>query len=169
MQLVNEYVILTNSSEIEVAATSIIIMITYLLHDTFPLIMDNKKDNIGAVLLCVQYSVSLTSRVTLQHFVQQRLNYQKNASSRLPDWSGIYASDNAILVHERLAIVDLNSGEQPLYNADKSHVLAVNGEIYNHKELRAEFAPDYPFQTESDCEIILALYKEKDFRATRLP
>ena len=89
------------------------------------------------------------------------LELSKKMRHRGPDWSGIYASDNAILVHERLAIVDLNSGEQPLYNADKSHVLAVNGEIYNHKELRAEFAPNYPFQTESDCEIILALYKEK--------
>ena len=69
------------------------------------------------------------------------LELSKKMRHRGPDWSGIYASDNAILVHERLAIVDLSSGEQPLYNTDKSHVLAVNGEIYNHKELRAEFAP----------------------------
>ena len=89
------------------------------------------------------------------------LEMSKTMRHRGPDWSGIYSSNNAILVHERLAIVDLNSGEQPLYNADKTHILAVNGEIYNHKELAKTFTPDYPFQTQSDCEIILALYKEK--------
>ena len=80
---------------------------------------------------------------------------------RGPDWSGIYASDKAILSHERLSIVGLNSGAQPLYSQDKKQILAVNGEIYNHMELRESQAPNYPFQTESDCEIILALYKEK--------
>lgn len=89
------------------------------------------------------------------------LKMSKTMRHRGPDWSGIYSSDKAILVHERLAIVDLNSGAQPLYNPQKTQALAVNGEIYNHKELRAEFAADYPFQTESDCEIILALYQEK--------
>ncbi|WP_413110563.1 asparagine synthase B [Thaumasiovibrio sp. DFM-14] len=89
------------------------------------------------------------------------LELSKKMRHRGPDWSGIYSSDKAILVHERLAIVDLNSGEQPLYNQDKSHALAVNGEIYNHKELRHTLCPDYAFQTESDCEIILALYEEK--------
>lgn len=89
------------------------------------------------------------------------LKMSKTMRHRGPDWSGIYSSDKAILVHERLAIVDLNSGAQPLYNPQQTQALAVNGEIYNHKELRAEFAADYPFQTESDCEIILALYQEK--------
>ncbi|WP_448556580.1 asparagine synthase B [Thalassotalea montiporae] len=79
---------------------------------------------------------------------------------RGPDWSGIYTSDNAILVHERLAIVDTEHGAQPLYNEDKTHVLAVNGEIYNHKALAASLTVDYEFQTHSDCEVILPLYKE---------
>lgn len=89
------------------------------------------------------------------------LKMSKTMRHRGPDWSGIYSSEKAILVHERLAIVDLNSGAQPLYNPQQTQALAVNGEIYNHKALRDEFVPDYPFQTESDCEIILALYQEK--------
>ena len=80
---------------------------------------------------------------------------------RGPDWSGVYSSDNAILVHERLAIVDVNNGAQPLYNEAKTHVLAVNGEIYNHKELAAQLSQPFHFQTQSDCEVILALYAEK--------
>ena len=80
---------------------------------------------------------------------------------RGPDWSGIYATDKAILAHERLAIVDVNNGAQPLFNEAKTHVLAVNGEIYNHKELAARLSQPYAFQTQSDCEVILALYAEK--------
>ncbi|MBK0003853.1 asparagine synthase B [Erwinia sp. S43] len=80
---------------------------------------------------------------------------------RGPDWSGIYADDYAILAHERLSIVDVNNGAQPLYNAAHTHVLAVNGEIYNHQALRAELSDRYEFQTDSDCEVILALYQEK--------
>jgi asparagine synthase (glutamine-hydrolysing) len=79
---------------------------------------------------------------------------------RGPDWSGIYHCDNAILVHERLSIVDTEHGAQPLYNGDKSNVLAVNGEIYNHKALASTLNVDYEFQTASDCEIILPLYEE---------
>jgi len=79
---------------------------------------------------------------------------------RGPDWSGIYHSDNAILVHERLSIVDTEHGAQPLYNGDKSNILAVNGEIYNHKALASTLNVDYEFQTASDCEIILPLYEE---------
>lgn len=79
---------------------------------------------------------------------------------RGPDWSGIYHSENAILVHERLSIVDTEHGAQPLYNGDKSNVLAVNGEIYNHKALASTLNVDYEFQTASDCEIILPLYEE---------
>ncbi len=89
------------------------------------------------------------------------LEMSKKLRHRGPDWSGIYSSDKAILAHERLAIVGLNSGAQPLYSEDKKHILAVNGEIYNHKELREEYADDYAFQTDSDCEVILALYREK--------
>ena len=80
---------------------------------------------------------------------------------RGPDWSGVFASDKAILSHERLSIVDVNNGAQPLYNAAHTHVLAVNGEIYNHQALRAELSDKYEFQTASDCEVILALYQEK--------
>ncbi|MGY0148568.1 asparagine synthase B [Edwardsiella tarda] len=79
---------------------------------------------------------------------------------RGPDWSGIYAGDNAILAHERLSIVDVNTGAQPLYNQQRTHVMAVNGEIYNHQALRERLADRYAFQTGSDCEVILALYQE---------
>ncbi|MDP7423422.1 MAG: asparagine synthase B [bacterium] len=89
------------------------------------------------------------------------LEMSRKMRHRGPDWSGIYSSDKAILAHERLAIVDLISGAQPLYNPAKSHILAVNGEIYNHQELRRELTSGYSFLTESDCEVILALYQEK--------
>ncbi|WP_448568423.1 asparagine synthase B [Thalassotalea ganghwensis] len=79
---------------------------------------------------------------------------------RGPDWSGVYHNENAILVHERLAIVDTEHGAQPLYNKEKTHVLAVNGEIYNHKTLASHLNVDYEFQTGSDCEVILPLYQE---------
>jgi len=88
------------------------------------------------------------------------LEYSRLLRHRGPDWSGIYNNDNAILVHERLSIVDTEHGAQPLYNEDKSNVLAVNGEIYNHKTLESTLSVDYEFQTASDCEIILPLYKE---------
>ena len=90
----------------------------------------------------------------------QVLEMAKTIRHRGPDWSGIYSDDKAILAHERLAIVDPASGKQPLFSEDKKLILAANGEIYNHRELRRQF-PDYKFQTESDCEVILALYKEK--------
>ncbi|MBD0788530.1 asparagine synthase B [Vibrio sp. Y2-5] len=89
------------------------------------------------------------------------LEMSKKLRHRGPDWSGIYASDKAILAHERLAIVGLNSGAQPLYSPDKKLILAVNGEIYNHKEIRARYEGKYEFQTDSDCEVILALYQDK--------
>lgn len=79
---------------------------------------------------------------------------------RGPDWSGIYADEFAILAHERLAIVGIDHGAQPLISSDGSHILAVNGEIYNHKELPAKHNLDYAFQTQSDCEVILPLYKQ---------
>ncbi|KKA46120.1 MULTISPECIES: asparagine synthase B [unclassified Salinivibrio] len=104
---------------------------------------------------------ALDIKTDSQQLREIALKMSKTMRHRGPDWSGIYSSEKAILVHERLAIVDLNSGAQPLYNQNQTQALAVNGEIYNHKELRAEFAADYPFQTESDCEIILALYQEK--------
>ena len=91
----------------------------------------------------------------------QAIEMSKLLRHRGPDWSGVYSSDKAILVHERLAIVGVSSGAQPLYNPEKTHILAVNGEIYNHKELAANLEVDFDFQTQSDCEVILALYKQK--------
>lgn len=90
----------------------------------------------------------------------QVLEMSKRIRHRGPDWSGIFSSDKAILAHERLAIVDPKSGSQPLFSADGQVVLAVNGEIYNHRELRNSL-PHYNFTTESDSEVILALYLEK--------
>ena len=87
------------------------------------------------------------------------LEMSKKLRHRGPDWSGIFSDENAILAHERLAIVDPISGKQPLYSEDNDVVLAVNGEIYNHLHLKKEFKDNYNFKTESDCEIILALYK----------
>jgi len=84
----------------------------------------------------------------------------KKIRHRGPDWSGLYCGNKAILAHERLSIVGIDSGKQPLYSKDKKLVLAVNGEIYNHKEIRNRY-PDYEFLTNSDCEVILALYKDK--------
>lgn len=92
----------------------------------------------------------------------QAIEMSKLLRHRGPDWSGVYASEKAILVHERLAIVGVSSGAQPLYNPEKTNILAVNGEIYNHKELAAELDVDFTFQTQSDCEVILALYKQKE-------
>ncbi|UZO80506.1 asparagine synthase B [Aquimarina sp. ERC-38] len=91
----------------------------------------------------------------------QLLEMSKTIRHRGPDWSGIYAENNAVMAHERLAIVDPVSGKQPLFSEDKKLVLAANGEIYNHQELRKQFQGKYNFQTDSDCEIILALYQEK--------
>jgi asparagine synthase (glutamine-hydrolysing) len=91
----------------------------------------------------------------------QVLEMSKIIRHRGPDWSGIFSNDKAILSHERLAIVDPTSGKQPLFTKDKSLVLAANGEIYNHRELRKQFEGKYEFLTESDCEVILALYQEK--------
>ena len=87
------------------------------------------------------------------------LEMAKTIRHRGPDWSGIYSNENAIVAHERLAIVDPSSGQQPLFSNDKRFVLAANGEIYNHMELRKEF-PEYDFLTKSDCEVILALYEK---------
>ena len=89
------------------------------------------------------------------------LEMAQKVRHRGPDWSGIYSSDNAILAHERLAIVDPTSGKQPIISEDGLKVIAVNGEIYNHKNLKNRFAADYDFRTESDCEVILALYEKK--------
>ncbi|MBP8958912.1 MAG: asparagine synthase B [Bacteroidales bacterium] len=91
----------------------------------------------------------------------QVLSMSKKLRHRGPDWSGIYCSDKAILAHERLAIVDPVSGAQPLKSSDEKLLLAINGEIYNHQELRKNLKTNYEFLTNTDCEVILALYREK--------
>ena len=90
---------------------------------------------------------------------QKTLRMSQTIRHRGPDWSGIYCGGAAILAHERLSIVDPESGGQPLYSPDRKQVLAVNGEIYNHQEIRRRYAGRYEFQTGSDCEVILALYR----------
>ena len=89
------------------------------------------------------------------------LRMSQKIRHRGPDWSGIYCGGSAILAHERLSIVDPESGGQPLFSPDRKQVLAVNGEIYNHQEIRCRYADRYEFQTGSDCEVILALYRDK--------
>ena len=91
---------------------------------------------------------------------QQALRMSQKIRHRGPDWSGIYCGGSAILAHERLSIVDPESGRQPLFSPDKKQVLAVNGEIYNHQDIRSRFAGRYQYQTGSDCEVILSLYRE---------
>lgn len=90
----------------------------------------------------------------------QVLRMAKKIRHRGPDWSGVYCGEKTILAHERLSIVGVDSGKQPLYSKDGKLVLAVNGEIYNHKEIRSKYS-DYDFLTHSDCEVILALYMDK--------
>ena len=90
----------------------------------------------------------------------QVLEMSKRIRHRGPDWSGVYTGDNAILSHERLSIVDPLSGKQPLVSDDEKIILAANGEIYNHKSIRAEFRDSYKFRTGSDCEVIIPLYKK---------
>ncbi len=99
------------------------------------------------------------SENTQKEIRENALRMSAKIRHRGPDWSGIYCGENAVLAHERLAIVDPLSGRQPLYSADGTKVLAVNGEIYNHQEIRRRFAGQYEFQTGSDCEVILALYE----------
>ena len=94
----------------------------------------------------------------------QALKMSQKIRHRGPDWSGIYCGGSAILAHERLSIVDPESGGQPLFSPDRKQILAVNGEIYNHQEIRRRYAGKYEFQTGSDCEVILALYREKGIR-----
>ncbi|MEO6133334.1 MAG: asparagine synthase B [Saprospiraceae bacterium] len=96
-----------------------------------------------------------------QELRKRALQMSKMLRHRGPDWSGINDQEHAILAHERLSIVDINTGAQPLLNVEQTHILAVNGEIYNHKELEQHLTVPFQFQTKSDCEIILAKYLEK--------
>ena len=99
--------------------------------------------------------------VNSQELRPQILEMSKKIRHRGPDWSGIYCGEKAILAHERLAIVDVASGKQPLYSKDGNLILAVNGEIYNHQDIRKKYQGKYEFLTQSDCEVILALYADK--------
>jgi asparagine synthase (glutamine-hydrolysing) len=100
-------------------------------------------------------------KVDAQSLRKQVLEQSKKIRHRGPDWSGIYCGDKAIIAHERLSIVDPQSGGQPLYSKDKKLILGVNGEIYNHMEIRNRTQDTYEYLTKSDCEVILALYREK--------
>ncbi|MDQ2179006.1 asparagine synthase B [Marinifilum sp. D714] len=100
-------------------------------------------------------------KVDAQELRPQVLEMSKKIRHRGPDWSGIFCDEKAILSHERLSIVDPQSGGQPLYSKDGNLVLAVNGEIYNHMDIRNQMNGSYEFLTKSDCEVILALYKQK--------
>ncbi len=118
------------------------------------------KSNKCATIMC--------GIVGIFNIKQQSEDYRKKAlrmsqkiRHRGPDWSGIYCGKTAVLAHERLSIIDPQSGKQPLFSPDRKHVLAVNGEIYNHQKIRQEMQGRFEFQTGSDCEVILALYKEK--------
>ena len=92
---------------------------------------------------------------------QKALEMSRRIRHRGPDWSGIWCGGSAVLAHERLSIVDPESGGQPLLSPDGKQVLAVNGEIYNHQDIRRRYAGKYDFLTGSDCEVILALYRDK--------
>ena len=92
---------------------------------------------------------------------KRSLEMIKLVRHRGPDWSGIFTSPNAILAHERLCIVDINSGKQPIKSEDEDIILSVNGEIYNHKNIRKNKNIKYNYLTNSDCEVILSLYQNK--------
>jgi len=100
-------------------------------------------------------------KVESQSLRHQVLKQSKKIRHRGPDWSGIYCGEKAIIAHERLSIVDPESGQQPLYSKDRKLILGVNGEIYNHRQIREKTKGSYEYMTGSDCEVILALYREK--------
>ncbi|WPG98913.1 asparagine synthetase [Acrodontium crateriforme] len=131
------------------------------------------------------YSIAHNSRTSVQHVWYFRLSLVryphpdvqkfrptairlgKQIKHRGPDWSGNHIANNTILVHERLSIVGVDTGSQPLVNEDESIALAVNGEIYNHKILRHQLKTPYPFKTHSDCEVIIPLYQEHGIDAPK--
>ncbi len=90
----------------------------------------------------------------------EALKMVRKIRHRGPDWSGSYSDEHCVLMHERLSIVDVEHGAQPLYDTKTKRVLAVNGEIYNHKELEKKLSNSHDFQTNSDCEVLLYLYDE---------
>jgi asparagine synthase (glutamine-hydrolysing) len=110
--------------------------------------------------MCSIFGV-LELRQDLKSVRKMALRQSRLLRHRGPDWSGIYAADNAVLAHERLSIVDVNTGAQPILSENGRQALAVNGEIYNHQDIRDRFEGNYEFRTQSDCEVILPLYLEK--------
>jgi len=102
-----------------------------------------------AALGCIDVSQAKRARI---------LELSRRLRHRGPDWSGISHHGNCFLAHQRLAIVDPTSGNQPLYNEDRTIVVTVNGEIYNHEELRKKLG-SHKFRTRSDCEVIAHLYE----------
>ena len=113
------------------------------------------------ILAILKLDPALTNYADLRN---QALALAKKVRHRGPDWSGIYGDDQAIIAHERLSIVDVEHGAQPLIDRQNGNVLAVNGEIYNHRELRQELKRPHDFQTSSDCEVLLYLYDESSPR-----
>ncbi len=109
--------------------------------------------------MCSIFGV-LELRQDLKSVRKMALRQSRLLRHRGPDWSGIYAADNAVLAHERLSIVDVNTGAQPILSESSRQALAVNGEIYNHQDIRDRFEGRYAFRTHSDCEVILPLYLE---------
>ncbi len=109
--------------------------------------------------MCSIFGV-LQIRQDLKSVRKMALRQSRMLRHRGPDWSGVYAAGNAVLAHERLAIVDVNTGAQPILSESGRQALAVNGEIYNHQPIRDSFDGKYNFRTESDCEVILPLYLE---------
>jgi len=110
--------------------------------------------------MCSIFGV-LDLRQDLKTVRKMALQQSRLLRHRGPDWSGIYTADNAVLAHERLSIVDVNTGAQPIMSESNRQALAVNGEIYNHQDIRERFAGRYQFRTQSDCEVILPLYLEQ--------
>jgi asparagine synthase (glutamine-hydrolysing) len=110
--------------------------------------------------MCSIFGV-LELRQDLKAVRKMALRQSRLMRHRGPDWSGIYTADKAVLAHERLSIVDVNTGAQPIMSESNHQALAVNGEIYNHQDIRDRFEGRYPFRTQSDCEVILPLYLEK--------
>ena len=103
----------------------------------------------------------LELRQDLKSVRKMALRQSRLLRHRGPDWSGIYTAPNAVLAHERLSIVDVNTGAQPILSESGRQALAVNGEIYNHQDTRDRFEGRYAFRTRSDCEVILPLYLEQ--------
>jgi asparagine synthase (glutamine-hydrolysing) len=110
--------------------------------------------------MCSIFGV-LELRQDLSAVRKMALRQSRLLRHRGPDWSGIYTADKAVLAHERLSIVDVNTGAQPILSENRRQALAVNGEIYNHQDIRDGFEGRYAFRTHSDCEVILPLYLEK--------